>query len=533
MPPDNRHRSAARSYRSVWTTVFVLCVFQSAYAAAFIWRSSIVVEGTRYFCLFDDAMISMRYADNWARGLGWVWNAGERVEGYTNFGWTLLLGLLHLPGLSPSATCLLVQVIGVPVLWGCLYATAVLARACRLLPAVAGAALLSVAALYNLHYFTLLGMETGLLTLLVTLALAAATRALRGDARAGLGAMLWLAPALLIRSDVLILVVFVAGFLLVAGRRARWPTLAGLGVVVVVLVAHTWWRHLYYGETAPNTYHLKLTGWPLERRLMAGLRHSFWTALQYGVPVLLGLAALIRARRWHLLVGGTLAVLVAYQVYCGGDAWPLNRFVLPAAPAVLVLAAQGALRASRLLIPDARTSLRLTVGGMLACLLAMHAASWPRWLLIEPPDMTGDNRMNVRYHVALTRMADGRSTVAVGYAGTLLYYSRRYCVDLYGKCEPHIARLPVTSSDRPGHNKMDLPYVITQYQPDVILHAAFATTRPPLSDYYPVAVSIDGVEQMMYVRRASARVRGGRPLQAEEALRMWQEMTTAPGGTRD
>ncbi|NUQ50414.1 MAG: hypothetical protein HUU27_10925, partial [Phycisphaerae bacterium] len=341
-----------------------------------------------------------------------------------------------------------------------------------------------------------------------------------------------LAPALLIRSDVLILVIFVAGFLLAAGRRGRWLTLAGLGVVVVVLAAHTWWRHLYYGETAPNTYYLKLTGWPLERRLMAGLRHSLWTALQFGVPVLLGLAVLVRPRRWHLLAGGTLAVLVAYQVYCGGDAWPLNRFVLPAVPALLVLAAQGALRATRLLIPDARTALRMTAGGMFACLLAMHAVNWPRWLLIEPPDMTGDNRMNVRYHVALTRMADAQATVAVGYAGTLPYYSRRYCVDLYGKCEPHIARLPVTASDRPGHNKMDLPYVITQYQPDVILHAAFATTRPPLSDYHPVAVSIDGVEQMMYVRRASARVHGGRRLQADEALRMWQEMTVAPGRAR-
>ena len=39
----------------------------------------------------DDAYISFRYARNLADGLGLVWNAGERVEGYTNFLWTLML----------------------------------------------------------------------------------------------------------------------------------------------------------------------------------------------------------------------------------------------------------------------------------------------------------------------------------------------------------------------------------------------------------------------------------------------------------
>ena len=41
--------------------------------------------------LFDDAFISFRYAQNFANGLGLVFNEGERVEGYTNFLWTVLL----------------------------------------------------------------------------------------------------------------------------------------------------------------------------------------------------------------------------------------------------------------------------------------------------------------------------------------------------------------------------------------------------------------------------------------------------------
>ncbi len=33
----------------------------------------------------DDAFITLRYAQNFLAGHGFVWNAGERVEGYTNF----------------------------------------------------------------------------------------------------------------------------------------------------------------------------------------------------------------------------------------------------------------------------------------------------------------------------------------------------------------------------------------------------------------------------------------------------------------
>ena len=59
---------------------------------------STVYEGRRYYCLNDDAMISMRFADNLAAGHGLVWNPGEYVQGYTNLGWTLwmALSLIHI-----------------------------------------------------------------------------------------------------------------------------------------------------------------------------------------------------------------------------------------------------------------------------------------------------------------------------------------------------------------------------------------------------------------------------------------------------
>ena len=39
----------------------------------------------------DDAFISFQYARNLVEGHGLTFNPGERVEGYTNFLWTLLI----------------------------------------------------------------------------------------------------------------------------------------------------------------------------------------------------------------------------------------------------------------------------------------------------------------------------------------------------------------------------------------------------------------------------------------------------------
>ena len=56
-----------------------------AYLAYFIFQTSFVIGGTRYFALFDDAMISMQYARNFAEGNGLVYSVGaERVEGFSN-----------------------------------------------------------------------------------------------------------------------------------------------------------------------------------------------------------------------------------------------------------------------------------------------------------------------------------------------------------------------------------------------------------------------------------------------------------------
>lgn len=68
---------------------------------------SLVLLGLMLLAFFnrfiqDDAFISFRYAQNLVQQGELTWNPGEtdRVEGYTNFLWTLLMAVPHLLGIN-------------------------------------------------------------------------------------------------------------------------------------------------------------------------------------------------------------------------------------------------------------------------------------------------------------------------------------------------------------------------------------------------------------------------------------------------
>src|SRR5918993_5205805 len=50
--------------------------------------------------LSDDALISLRYAKRLVEGHGLTWNAGERVEGYSNLLWVLCAAALNRLGVD-------------------------------------------------------------------------------------------------------------------------------------------------------------------------------------------------------------------------------------------------------------------------------------------------------------------------------------------------------------------------------------------------------------------------------------------------
>ena len=157
---------------------------QTLFGAAFIASTRFDVNGQTYFTLFDDAMVSMTYARNFAEGHGLVWNAGgPAVEGYTNFLWTLWMAVLHFIGVSESKISLVVMVSGLAILIANLVMLWQVARIISTSITTARMAVLAASLCYPLIFWTLRGMEVGLMALVVTIAVVQALKTPTGGRR--------------------------------------------------------------------------------------------------------------------------------------------------------------------------------------------------------------------------------------------------------------------------------------------------------------------------------------------------------------
>jgi len=79
---------------------------------------------------------------------------------------------------------------------------------------------------------------------------------------------------------------------------------------------------------------------------------------------------------------------------------------------------------------------------------------------------------NIRIGLLLEQNTPPSSKVADFWAGSTFYFSERYAIDLLGKSDRHIARLPVVSNGmKPGHNKFDFQYSLGVLHPDFVLAA--------------------------------------------------------------
>ena len=341
------------------TSLILLTTAACLFYAIFIGRSAVHADGRLAFALFDDAMVSMRYARNLAEGLGLVWNPGERVEGYTNLLWTLWMAVIHVTGVTDERASLVVMLSGVPLI---LATAAVAARiASRLFRSsqVTVATFALVAFNYALVFWTLRGMEVGLLALLMTLTLGLV---LRLEARAKsqhsihrtvLCLCLTLALAVTARRDAFILPVILLPYVAWAMRgRERTIALSAITITLVVtLGGQMGFSAWYYGDPWPNTYYLKLEGVTLIERLRRGVPALAIVMVRNLLPLLIAASFVRHYRPWTAVRGpvalfsAAIAAQAAYSVYVGGDAWEYmgytNRYVTPVVPVLSILAAAG------------------------------------------------------------------------------------------------------------------------------------------------------------------------------------------------
>lgn len=331
----------------------------SAFCAVWIARTLVYFRGRPYLSLFDDGMISMRYARNLASGHGLVWNAGQQhVEGYTNFGWTLWMAAIHAIGLDGTGAVLAVMITAVALTVGGLWIVRAIVEEITPDPRVSAVAVCLTALAYPLAYWAVRGMEVAALATCTSLLVLGALRLRRAPADARI--LGWMSAttvvAILVRTDAALVcgtVWLLTSAWAPSGRPRRRAVLALGSACVATLAGNTVFRIAYYGDPLPNTYYLKLTGTPLGPRLTRGIDAAAALAVASLLPLLF-FAALGLISRWRehpvgsdrvVLLVALVAVPAAYSVYVGGDAWEnlqfANRYQAPSLPLLAVLAGMG------------------------------------------------------------------------------------------------------------------------------------------------------------------------------------------------
>lgn len=489
---EARPDPAART-RAGWHTLTLDS--RAALVLAFCFFALVVV---RRAWVSDDAFISLRVAHNWVLGFGLTHNPGERVQGFTNPLWVMLLAAVYAVMKNGYGAAIVTSLV-VAVASGLVFARFV-AR-----DRLAAALGLAAMALSNAYAdFSTSGLENPLSHLLLFgllatyFALAEGSRAESPPARrapvesgahrlpASLPARLpsrttafFLAALLMLnRPDTVVLAAPVLAHLAWRGPWRKTLREAALGFAP--LAAWALFALVYYGFLQPNTAISKLnSSIPREELLGQGLVYLL-DALQRDpltpTVIALGVAlGLTRRNRAALFVAIGIALHLAYVVWVGGD-FMAGRFL------TLPFAAALALLSSRLFAIEERGPIVVAAAavGTLAFLSpynpfrdgirpkdlpASGIVSEREWFMEQTGLVVNLRRPEYRNHswwIEGKKARDGADPIAVHANAGLFGYAagpERHVVDLAGLTDPLLSRIRFVYIPhwRPGHLGRQIP----------------------------------------------------------------------------
>jgi hypothetical protein len=421
--------------------------------------------GLSYFHYIpDDTYIGLRYARNAARGEGFTFNSGERIEGYTNFLWLVILAAgarIGLP-LDPWSRILsLVFSLATLVVSGI---AAFELQKDRRKEGWTGmlitfSAPLVIASSIPFAVWSFSGTEIPLFMFLLTLGF---LLLIRGAPPLSVLSVFGILS--LVRPGGIVLYATAAALMLKGGRKRREVIAAAAVTIAVLLVPYLLWKLSWFGSVVPNTFYAK-TG-PLQVLLLNGISYTGAFIAWFGY---LPAAALILGGRRYDFRAVTiplsiLAVQWALVTVLGGDWMPFYRLLASTIPIMAVMLSAGLSRlADRPAASRWKAAIPILTAVFAFAAMASGGPGYERFR-IERTTVDAMSLLGERLGTILpagTRLACG-STGAVG------YFSDLPVIDILGLTEPQIARKGMIVSDQPGHMKTDGKHVLGR-NPDLLL----------------------------------------------------------------
>ncbi len=499
----------------------IILIGAALFYLVFILRTAFRIQGMLYFTLVDDAMVSMRYARHVAQGFGAVWNIGDKpVEGFTNAGWMFYMSFLHLLAIPASKISLAVMLTSAIIL---LADTVVVYKICEILiPGSKYAPLIAAgitAFYFPMVFWSLRGMEVGLLSLLIDFAALTAFRFTDdGSQRSAflLGLIFFL--ALLVRLDALLQICVISIYLLGKSKHNLRSLFLPFLIIILTSMAILWFQRVYFGDFLPNTYYQKVVGAPVWERIRNGiLVFNQYASKDILVLAFFALGGVLLYKDMQntdtLLLAGLFLVQCAYSIWVGGDYAEVevdaaNRFITQGMPPLIILFSLAVdriladLTAARRPTIQSKPGIRtaISIGVALSALLVISGQPWINWAIDNAPLLKADIR-RVKLGLALAEYTAPQATIAVHAAGQIPYYSERRTIDLLGLNDPVIAKGPVTGPFYPGHDKWNYNYSIMQLKPDLI-----ADNWIKLGDFMKDKTEYQQLDNGIYIRKDSKLV---------------------------
>ncbi|MBE8518025.1 hypothetical protein ILP97_11000 [Amycolatopsis sp. H6(2020)] len=453
----------------------------------------------------EDALVTFRYAQNIADGNGPVFNPGERVEGYTNFFWLVLVALPRAAfGADIRTTAVVFGVLAALgcVLLSCFLVNRIVAAAAPdgagPRPAIGVAAAVLTASAGGLAVYGASGSEVPLFVLLV-LAVGYALAA-----RRPVVAGVLVAFAVMTSPEGLVVGVLAGLWLAGAALKEKhswWAPVGYLLGALVFLIPRLAWRATFYQHFLPAPLAAKLGG-PLGEHLATGWPYLSGFALAHQGFLLLGLVAAValvlrrtdaafrvaespargaapvvtalEARALLWLLFAMAAGLAAAAVLIGGDPGPSWRLLAPIPPLLAVAAAgtYGVLTADIVAKPSPRPKpLATRLVPVTACGLAGIAVL----VSVFSPEMLDRVRVWHSHGTALAEIGGWLgdylppgSVVSAAAPGALAAHGGQLLIiDVLGRTDDHIAR----EGRHDGGVATDYDYVVNGRRPTVAVPA--------------------------------------------------------------
>jgi len=433
----------------------------------------------KHWFLADDSFISFRYSRHLLDGLGLSFNEGERVEGYTNFLWVLIMAGGMKLGARPEWFSTVLSTLSGMILVVLVFRMGLQLYGRSIIILLAPACL----CLSRTFVFWMTGgLEIRFFSLLVFAANVALLGELRitgeesSTERAGWCSGLLFGLAALTRPEGYLFMVFALG--LVALRRSFKPfrqDIVRLSVFLLCAIPHLAWRYAYYDSLLPNTFYAKVAGvwWSQGTIYLWSFlsNYSLWLL----IPLVLGNMGFLQRQEGRIqwkakrFIGGSyfLAICIGHFVYLasvGGEHFE-NRLLDPILPFIYLCIQGGIIGAKEWVEMRSFTKFKrdvlllslILLSGLTIVLTAIPLVigfrTYPGIAALESIIKFTERRI---YEGKLMSeiIRPGEKIAARG-AGALPYYnSDNYVLDMHGLNDREIARQPLTERGITDHERL-------------------------------------------------------------------------------